>query len=82
MNKTVKRAIGYLCATALILFFVGGIGAGITTALFAWPISDPEAVRTIREAYALIGGLVTFMLVVFGALWGLELDERSEESES
>lgn len=72
-----RKLIGYLCAVVLELIFTSALVVSVTsvtTAVFKWPISEPDVVEQMRFMWGLFGGFFLMALLAVGATWGLQGD--------
>lgn len=63
--------VGYLCAAVLLSSGAIILTIGHTTALFAWPISNPAAVEAFQLVVGFGWAMVLATSVLAGAVWGL-----------
>lgn len=61
-RRRVHQVAGWIATVIVVCSFVIGPFLILSTAIFAWPISDPEFVRWVRHMIAI---LFTFFSAVF-----------------
>lgn len=68
---TARRMVGYLCAAVLLSGAVSILTIGHTTALFAWPISNPAAVVAFQYVIGFGWAMVLATSALAGVVWAL-----------
>lgn len=81
MRLRYRRVIGYVSAGILVTSMTVPLAILITTALFAWPLSDPVVVRMFQTVLSLGAMALVFFVLVYLAVWGLSQPSETGDTQ-